>query len=264
MQKMTKAGILPKSRATVRRRLAATAAWAAAVLGAAVLLAPASPAADQDPTPPDKPKAGDRIDGKRLIGATAIVVEKKSGISFAARVDTGAQGTSLHVEEWQIGGQREQEAQRANIGKQIRFRVRNNNGDDDWIQAIIVDTVLVKNAEKKERRYKVVVTLRIGDFEKECIVNINDRSKMTYPILIGRNFLHGDFLVDVAMDESVVVTAAETEVAPTGEKIEEEHVDEVEEPDTDNTDETEESEESEADDESQPSDSVDPAGELAD
>jgi hypothetical protein len=33
------------------------------------------------------------------------------------------------------------------------------------------------------------------------LVTLNDRTSMDYPLLVGRNFLHGDFLVDVDMDK---------------------------------------------------------------
>ena len=212
MQKMTNVSDLPlmspKSLMSPKYRRSWPLPAAAVVLVACGMLLIAAPQAAQgDPDSDVQPVAGDLIDGKRLIGATAIVTEAKSGISFAARVDTGAQGTSLHIEEWEIDGKSEKKALKKNIGKQIRFRTHNRNGQDAWLEGLIVDTVLIKNAEKTERRYKVVVKLRVGDFEKECIVNVNDRSDMTYPILIGRNFLHGDFLVDVSLDENVAVEA---------------------------------------------------------
>ena len=36
--------------------------------------------------------------------------------------------------------------------------------------------------------------------EKEVLVTLNNRQHMEYPLLIGRNFLHGDFLVDVELN----------------------------------------------------------------
>jgi hypothetical protein len=43
----------------------------------------------------------------------------------------------------------------------------------------------------------VRLALQWKDFSKEVLVTLNDRTDMTYPLLIGRNFLQGDFLVDV-------------------------------------------------------------------
>ncbi len=43
----------------------------------------------------------------------------------------------------------------------------------------------------------VRLKLRYEDVEKKVLVTLKDREKMTYPLLLGRNFLSGDFLVDV-------------------------------------------------------------------
>src|SRR5262245_22185930 len=39
---------------------------------------------------------------KRVIGATATLTETNSGLTFTARVDTGAETCSLHVEKIEI------------------------------------------------------------------------------------------------------------------------------------------------------------------
>jgi hypothetical protein len=39
------------------------------------------------------------------------------------------------------------------------------------------------------------------DFEKKVLVTLNDRTDMEFPLLIGRNFLRGDFLVDVEKND---------------------------------------------------------------
>jgi hypothetical protein len=36
---------------------------------------------------------------------------------------------------------------------------------------------------------------------KEVLVTLNDRTSMEYPLLVGRNFLQSDFLVDVDEDK---------------------------------------------------------------
>jgi hypothetical protein len=35
--------------------------------------------------------------------------------------------------------------------------------------------------------------------EKKVLVTLNDREKMKYPLLLGRNFLRNDFLVNVSL-----------------------------------------------------------------
>jgi hypothetical protein len=46
----------------------------------------------------------------------------------------------------------------------------------------------------------VPLTLRWKGVEKTVSVTLNDRNGMEYPLLLGRNFLRGDFVVDVDID----------------------------------------------------------------
>ena len=87
-----------------------------------------------------------------------------------------------------------------NIGSTIRFQVKNTEGEAHWIQSQIADYVTVQTSEEKDYRYKVPIKLRWKDVEKEVLVTLNDRSKMNYPLLLGRNFLRDDFIVQVALD----------------------------------------------------------------
>ena len=98
-------------------------------------------------------------DRKQIIGATATLVEPSTGFAFPARVDTGARTCSLHVEQWEI--EDEQEKMRDNIGKQIRFLVKDPQSDQsEWIEKKVVGYAIYKTSEKQERRYKVRITLK--------------------------------------------------------------------------------------------------------
>ena len=139
---------------------------------------------------------------KQIIGATATIKESTTGIPFASRIDTGAHSCSLHVEKVEIN--KESKKPLNNVGKSIRFLIKNEEGKSDWIETKIVGVVRVRSSALKngdfDRRYKVPLTLELGDFRKEVLVTLNDRTEMDYPLLIGRNFLRGDFLVDVSID----------------------------------------------------------------
>lgn len=137
---------------------------------------------------------------KLVIGATAELTEVSSGISFQARVDTGAQTCSLHVERIEI---QDKTARRVNnIGKSIRIELKDKNGKLHWIDGVVADAVRVRSSTlpsgNYDHRYKVRLTLEWKGFRKEVLVTLNDRTDMEYPLLVGRNFLSGDFLVDVA------------------------------------------------------------------
>jgi hypothetical protein len=139
---------------------------------------------------------------KHVIGATAKLTEVSSRIPFSARVDTGAESCSLHVEEIEIKD--ESAAPLDNIGRSIRFLIKNEAGESDWIETTIAGVVRVRSSALKEgeydRRYKVRLTLEWGGVRKEVLVTLNDRTDMNYPLLVGRNFLRHDFLVDVDLD----------------------------------------------------------------
>lgn len=156
----------------------------AAICGSAVAKPEATPANTV-------PKIGD----KHVIGATATVEEVRSDLLFKARVDTGATTSSLHVEEFII----EDEAKRMedNVGKTIRFRMKNQDGESEWLKSRIAEVSLIKTSVDEEHRYKVLLTLRLYEVKKKVLVTLNDRSHMKYPMLLGRNFLRGDFIVDV-------------------------------------------------------------------
>lgn len=141
---------------------------------------------------------------KRVIGATATIMEKQSELLFRARVDSGAKSCSLHIEDYKI--ENESDSLAENIGKVITFHIKNGNGESHWLSAKIASYVVVKNAAGRGRRYKVPLTLRFKDFEKTVLVTLNNREKMEYPLLLGRNFLIGDFIIDVEVDNNELHT----------------------------------------------------------
>jgi hypothetical protein len=136
---------------------------------------------------------------KQIIGATAKLTEVSTGFTFPARIDTGAETCSLHVEKITIDDKVRKRT--GNVGKTIRFLVMNEQGKQQWIETRIATAVRVKSGVighgEFDHRYKVPLTFEWNGFRKEVLVSLNDRTHMEYPLLIGRNFLSGDFLVDV-------------------------------------------------------------------
>jgi hypothetical protein len=134
----------------------------------------------------------------RMIGATTLVTEVTTGVPLPARVDTGATSCSIHCESFEIKDAHSDPKE--NIGKPVRFLVKNKDGESTWVETKIVDHVTVKTAEREDQRYKVRLRLRWEDVEKKVAATLNDRQNMKYPMLLGRNFLRDDFLVNVSLD----------------------------------------------------------------
>ncbi len=185
-------------------------AWAPAVVAAEESQAEAAAAEPSEEKPPktgleaiqpenDKCKK----DGEKVvIGATAEFAEESSGFLYAARIDTGATTCSIHAEKIKVVEgvevkKKGSKQMQKNIGRKVTFELIDAKGKRKRVESTIADTVRVKTSERKERRYKVWLTLRHGEVQRRVHVTLNDRSHMAYPLLIGRNFLCGRFLVDV-------------------------------------------------------------------
>jgi hypothetical protein len=151
------------------------------------------------------PLRGDAVaqkPAKHVIGATATIKEGNTGIPFSARIDTGATTCSIHTKKFEIEDRSRFPSE--NVGKPIRLLIENEKGEEAWIETIVAGRVKIRSSAQKEDdyhgRYKVRLPLKWKGVTKEVLVTINDRTDMQYPLLIGRNFLRGDFVVDVEMD----------------------------------------------------------------
>jgi hypothetical protein len=115
--------------------------------------------------------------------------------SVRAKIDTGARTTALNVCEHQL----------IEVGPG-RFRVRFRpvlsrkkcEVPRDTIEAEVVKMVRVRNTSGTAELRPVVETeVKLGRVVKRIRVTLTDRSRMISPVILGRNALAGDFVVDV-------------------------------------------------------------------
>ncbi|MBY5920686.1 ATP-dependent zinc protease [Ferrimonas balearica] len=137
---------------------------------------------------------------KAIIGPVARLNVVEADLSYLARIDTGASKTSIHAENMEVVGG-EVEDWDDNIGKTIRFDTANESGTQATIEAEIADVLHIRNSQGSEDRY--VVWLHVGEQDKErrVLVTLKERGPMTYKLLIGRNWLQGQYLVDVELPD---------------------------------------------------------------
>ena len=128
---------------------------------------------------------------KQVVGAVEVVQVGDKGLSFKARVDTGAKTTSIHAETVKVHSAGDPE------GKPISFVIVNEKGESEKIETRVDSVAKVKTSEKAEKRYKVPLLITWNDTRKTILVTLNDRTEMKYRLLLGRNWLQGDFVVDV-------------------------------------------------------------------
>ncbi|RTR32024.1 RimK/LysX family protein [Shewanella atlantica] len=137
------------------------------------------------------------VSEKKVIGPVAPINILESGLTFETRIDTGAVENSLHAVDLKVeNGEPDMEK---NIGKRLSFTTENEKGESHRVNAMIVETSLIRNAQGSEIRYMVELTVGQPGQEYKVKVNLKDRSKMSYKLLIGRNWLQGHYMVDVSL-----------------------------------------------------------------
>lgn len=131
---------------------------------------------------------------KKVIGETAsFVIDDEA--EFVARIDTGAETTSIHAIDLEV--EQEDADMRKNIGKVIHFTLENEKGQQWRTSAIVRNVIRIKNSQGVERRYKVPLRVGWDTINKTIDVNLRDRSKMEYKLLIGRDWLAREVVVDL-------------------------------------------------------------------
>ena len=128
---------------------------------------------------------------KIVIGRVEWIDLPDLNLRLRARIDSGAKTTSLHAENVE-------EFQRDGV-TWVKFRIRDEKGKTMELTRKVASTMKVSNAGGfSGKRYVVREKVKLGSVTREITVNLNDRTKMEYRFLVGRNFLMGHFIIDVA------------------------------------------------------------------
>jgi len=146
---------------------------------------------------------------KRIIGQECWAHVEELDLDFLARVDTGATSSSLHATNFYIVDDTGDHL--GNVGKTISFLTVSTDGEYRRMEAEIAKVQNVVSAKGRERRYMVWLTLTANGITKKILVNLRDRSRMKHKLLMGRDWLAQDFLVDVDLFEGVWAEEAEEE-----------------------------------------------------
>jgi hypothetical protein len=115
------------------------------------------------------------------------------GQNFRARVDTGAETSSLSASEV-IEFERDGD-------DWVRFNFQHEPEDEPiGFELPIKRKVMVRQSysEDAERRFVVEIDIRLGQQLQSTEFTLTDRRRMTYPVLLGRAFLLDLYVVDVS------------------------------------------------------------------
>lgn len=135
-----------------------------------------------------------KLDDKLLIGEIEKVKVSPPDVVYTARIDSGAAGTSLHATNI-VRFERDGE-------KWVRFNIDNPDGEPITLEREVLRRVRIKQVELEdfERRLVVRMTLTLGSITEQVEMSLTDRSEMEYPVLVGRNFLRNNAIVDVSQE----------------------------------------------------------------
>ena len=121
---------------------------------------------------------------KIILGRVEEVILLPWDIRLPARIDTGATVTSLDARHLKIDG------------NEAEFRLSEEYGGT-LLRLPIVGWRHVRSSKGRESRPVVEVDLCIASKRLRVKANLNDRSMVKYPIILGRNALKDHFIVDV-------------------------------------------------------------------
>jgi len=143
------------------------------------------------PTPVPTPVTGPEPD-LPIIGAIEWAFIEPAELRLEARIDTGAETTSIHAEDIEL----------IEIDEKpyVRYVLR----DQQTGRAITQQSALERESRIKqqegdtESRYVVKMWLTLGKNRELIEINLSNREDFEFPLLIGRNMLTDMVIVDVS------------------------------------------------------------------
>ena len=127
-----------------------------------------------------------------IVGAVEWATVEPGNIRMEARIDTGAESTSVHAEDIQLV---EKDGKRW-----VHFSLLNPDTDEKVpVELRLRKKIKVKQSDsEKQTRYMVEMWITLGKIRSLVEVTLSDRDHMEYPLLIGRNMLVDTMIVDVS------------------------------------------------------------------
>ncbi|MFC7367922.1 MULTISPECIES: ATP-dependent zinc protease [Vreelandella] len=136
-------------------------------------------------------------DSKTLLGRSEWIGLPSIGTYLKARVDSGANTSSLSASEitrFERDGE-----------NWVRFKLALNDDDvvvdrvrNEWIEAPIIRRVRIVQASGEESRPVISLLMTLGPIRDNVEFTLNDRTHLDYPVLLGRRFMMDIATIDVA------------------------------------------------------------------
>lgn len=128
------------------------------------------------------------IQNLELLGWIEKIRLLPAGMEISAKLDTGADNSSVHAPDPEIF---EREG-----AEWVRFTVTNIDGESAEFEKPLKQWVKIVSASGRTRRPVVEMTICLAGLERKVDVNLADRGDLSYPMLIGRSYMKGKVAVD--------------------------------------------------------------------
>lgn len=160
---------------------------AAAALVVCALAAPSGPVLAAPPAAKEDDRPAERV----IMGWLESVFFRPWNVRMTAKLDTGANTSSLHaerIERFNRDGR-----------KWVRFTLVKDEDKTFSVERQVIRTANIKQHGKESSQREVVkMTLCKNGKDYETEFTLVDRSNFSYPVLLGRSFLKDIALVDAA------------------------------------------------------------------
>jgi hypothetical protein len=122
-------------------------------------------------------------DKRITVGELEDVILLPWGVTLPARIDTGASMSSLDARDLEI------------VDDVAHFKLAKKYGGLA-LSLPVKDWKYIRSASGRQKRPVVEVEFCIGSKRVTTMVNLFDRGMVKYPVILGRNVLRDQFVVD--------------------------------------------------------------------
>lgn len=130
------------------------------------------------------------IGNKLIVGISEKLIILPGEISFKAKIDTGAENSSMHATDIEMFTLSDK--------KFVRFTTENLDGKSVTLELPLVRIARIKRHQQESQKRPIVnIGICMGSVYKIVEVSLTDRSRFEKRFLVGTSFLIDSFIVDV-------------------------------------------------------------------
>ena len=135
----------------------------------------------------------------RLIGRMEFIdFPELNLLGLEAKMDTGAYTSAIHCSRIYVHSKDNKET--------LCFKIPNTTSSEQSTTLYEMEKFsrkIIKNSfGEVEERYIIKTKIRLGKKTVLSTISLSDRESMRFPVLIGRRFLKGNFIVDVNREKT--------------------------------------------------------------